>query len=322
MSSMYLALGYRCNHRCYFCPCGNNAVKTAAASTEDMLRAIEQGVEQQGVTHITLSGGEPTLHPDFNTILRRCAELDLQVGLLSNGDTFHRMENVERFFDGVPRQHIQITTALHSCQPEPHDRVTGVPGSFSRTVQGLLNVMAQGLNVTVKQVISRWNYQQLPDFVDFCFREFGPRASMTLCGMDFCGMQPDQIGEVAVPYSQIGPCLEKALDLVISLREKFHAFPHFSVADLPLCCVDPYYWRFFMKVSRSTLSQYSAPADGEGHIRSSFGSVNDCDVFFQACRDCCVAEHCPGVWYTAHQYFGESEARCIRPACDAPDGAD
>lgn len=322
MSSMYLALGYRCNHRCYFCPCGNNAVKTAAASTEDMLRAIEQGVKEQGVKHITLSGGEPTLHPDFHTILRRCAELELQIGLLTNGDTFHKMENVERFFDGIPRQYIHITTALHSHQPEPHDRVTGAPGSFARSVQGLLNVMSQGLQVTVKQVISRWNYRQLPDFVDFCFREFGPRVSMTLCGMDFCGMQAEQISTVAAPYSEIGPRLEKALDLVMSLRQQFHAFPHFSVADLPLCCVDPYYWEFFAKVSRSTLTQYSAPADSQGHVKSSFGSTNDCDIFFEACRNCCVAEHCPGVWRTAYQYFGESEARCIRPGCGVSDNAD
>ncbi|MBQ7849914.1 MAG: radical SAM protein [Clostridia bacterium] len=316
MSSMYLALGYRCNHHCFFCPCGNNDVKTPAASTDDILRAIDLGVKEQGVTHITLSGGEPTLHPDFNRILKHCASLGLQAGLLSNGDTFHRMENVERFFADVPRDCVQITTALHSHQPEPHDRVTGSPGSFGRSVQGLLNVMAQGLHVTVKQVISRWNYQSLPDFVDFCFREFGPRASMTLCGMDFCGMQPDQISEVAVGYSEIGPCLEKALDLVISLRQQYRAFPQFTVADLPLCCVDPYYWRFFTRVSRSTLSQYSAPADAQGHVKSHYDSVNDCDIFFQACRSCCVAEHCPGVWYTAYRHFGESEARCIRPAGD------
>lgn len=145
---------------------------------------------------------------------------------------------------------------------------------------------------------------------------------MTLCGMDFCGMQPEQIDEVAVPYSNIGPYLENALDLVISLRQKYRAFPNFTVADLPLCCVDPYYWSFFTKVSRSTLSQYSAPTDVEGHIRSSFRSINDCDVFFEACRNCCVSEHCPGVWHTAYQYFGENEARCIRPVGVVSENAD
>ena len=313
MNSMYLALGYRCNHRCYFCPCGNNTVKTPAATKEELLRVIDEGVQQQDISHITLSGGEPTLHPDFHEVLDYCVQRGLNIGVLSNGDSFHRMENVTHYFGGLCNARIQVTTAIHSDQSEMHDRVTKVSGSFERTVQGLRNVISIGIPVTVKQVISNWNYQRLPDFVDFCFREFGPNVSMTLCGMDFCGMKADQINEVAVGYRAIGPFLEKALDLVISLREKMRAFPQFTVTDLPLCCVDPYYWGFFVKVSRRELSQYSAPVDNAGQVVSNQQVRNDCDVFFEACRSCCVAQHCPGVWRTAYEYFGNEEACSIHP---------
>lgn len=308
MNSMYLALGYRCNHHCFFCPCGNRDAKTPAASTSELLDAIRHGIQERHITHITLSGGEPTLHPGFREILAYCLENGLHVGILSNGDTFHSMENVHRFFDGIPPGNLQVTTALHSHEAGPHNRVTGKEDSFQNTVQGLLHVMSLGIPVTVKQVISAWNYRQLPAFVDFVYGTFGPGVSLTLCGMDFCGMPDDAAKEAAVPFREMGPYLEKALDLVTDLRRKANAFPTVTVADLPLCCVDPYYWGYFVKVSRNTLSQYSAPRDNSGDVSVNTSVTNECDVFFKACSDCCVSGLCPGVWKTASELFGESAA--------------
>lgn len=311
MASMYLALGYQCNHHCFFCPCGKNAFKTMQASEQELIQAIEMGIQNQNIDQITLSGGEPTLHPSFNRIAAFCIKRGIYVSVLSNGETFYKESNVQRFFDKLDPCRIQITTALHSDEPALHERVTGVTGSFGRSVQGLKNVMKCGIAVTVKQVSSRWNYKRLPQFVDFTFGTFGPRVSLTICGMDFCGMNREQIEEVAVGYQQMRPYLEEALIHVLSIRNNFQGFPRVTVADLPLCSVDPYYWGFFTKVSRGEISQYSAPANSEGHVESSNQIINDCDTYFKACRECHVNSYCPGVWRTASQFFEESEVSCV-----------
>lgn len=312
MSSMYLALGYKCNHKCYFCPCGNNKIKAPVASVEELKKAIDNGLNNN-VKYITLSGGEPTLHPYFHEILEYCVRSGLNVGILSNGETFFKQENTEKFFRNINPGKIHVTTAIHSINKEYHERVTGVSGSFERSINGLKNVINMGIPVTVKQVISKWNYRELPDFADFVYREYGSYVSLTLCGMDFCGMNPEQIEAVAVSYKEIGVYLEKALDNIISIRQQFGAFPYVSVADLPLCCADPYYWGFFQKVSRGNLSQYSAPSNEEGKVESTNNIINDCDVFFESCRNCCVSDKCPGVWKTAFDYFGESAVKNIYP---------
>ena len=54
MNSMYLAVGYNCNHRCYFCPCGKKEGKAKAAPTEQMIEAIETGIQNNGIEYITL----------------------------------------------------------------------------------------------------------------------------------------------------------------------------------------------------------------------------------------------------------------------------
>lgn len=318
MNSMYLALGYRCNHHCFFCPCGNRDTKIAAATTEELIYAIEIGIKEKKINHITLSGGEPTLHPGFHEIIKYCLQQKLAVGVLSNGDTFHSLKNVHCFFDDLPNGQLQITTALHSHIPALHNNVTGKQDSFQNTVEGILNVMSFGIPVTVKQVISKWNYQTLPEFVDYIYGKFGPSISLTLCGMDFCGMKDDMTNQVAVSYPQIGCYLEKALDFVNILRKQYSAFPSVTVTDLPLCCVDPYYWGYFVKVSRNALSQYSAPQDNTGIVKTNTEVVNDCDTFFDACTRCSVSNFCPGVWRTSSLIFGESAVHSIQALDDKP----
>jgi len=287
---------------------------TPCALTEQLIQAIDNGICNHNIDYITLSGGEPTLHPSFHEIVSYCVSKGVRIGILSNGDIFFQKENVQRLFADIDPRYLNVITAIHSDCQDLHDRVTGVTGSFKHTVWGLKNVMEMKIPVTVKQVISRWNYNRLPDFIDFVYREYGNFVSLTLCGMDFCGMHPEQIHDVAIGYTKIGVYLEKALDLVMSLRSQFGAFPQVTVTDLPLCCVDPFYWGFFTKVSRGELSQYSAPMNERGQIESSSQIINDCDVYFSACSNCCVASYCPGVWRTAYEYFGEEEACCIYPA--------
>lgn len=311
MPSMYLALGYLCNHRCFFCPCGEKSELPAFAPKEQLLQAIDAGIAERGIDHITISGGEPTLHPAFREILKHCVDRKLRVSVLTNGDPLANPETAENLFGGIDPRFISVTSAIHSDLPELHERVTASAGSHGRTVQGLLNLVRMGIPVTVKQVISRWNYQRLPDFVDFVYRTYGPYVSLTLCGMDFCGMTKVQIDEVAVSYSQMQGSLETALDLVISLRNQYQAFPQVTVADLPLCSTDPCYWGFFTMVSRNCLSQYSAPEGESGTVNLHTSVENDCGIYFEACRDCCVAQYCPGVWRTAYAYFGESVVHTI-----------
>ncbi len=314
-SSMYLALGYRCNHHCYFCPCGKDK-GTPAAETAGIYEALEHGIIQNGVRYVTLSGGEPTIHPDFSNILRRCIQLGAEVTVLTNGDRLHDREFALRCFEGVDPRHVSVISAIHSLESQLHDRVTGVSGSFERTLLGLKNVRSLQIPVTVKQCVSAWNYSSLPEFVDFIFREYGPYASMTICGMDFCGMSLEETASVAVGYKEMGPYIERMLDLVEELRNKYNAFPRFSVCDLPLCAVDPYYWRFYTKSSRRTLEQYSAPSAGDSKIGSTYHVTNDCDTYFQACSNCATNDWCPGVWQTAFKYFGESEACAIQLASE------
>ncbi|HEY6347513.1 MAG TPA: radical SAM protein [Bryobacteraceae bacterium] len=72
----------RCNLDCAYC---NEYDKTSApVPLETMLRRIDR-LADLGTTIITLSGGEPTLHPELDAMIRRIRERGAIATLITNG---------------------------------------------------------------------------------------------------------------------------------------------------------------------------------------------------------------------------------------------
>src|SRR5271169_5679711 len=72
----------RCNLDCAYC---NEYDKTSApVPLETMLERIDR-LGDLGATIITLSGGEPTLHPDLDAMIRRIRQRGAIATLITNG---------------------------------------------------------------------------------------------------------------------------------------------------------------------------------------------------------------------------------------------
>src|ERR1043165_5706430 len=72
----------RCNLDCAYC---NEYDKTSApVPLETMLRRIDR-LAELGTTIITLSGGEPTLHPNLDTLIRHIRGCGAIATLITNG---------------------------------------------------------------------------------------------------------------------------------------------------------------------------------------------------------------------------------------------
>jgi MoaA/NifB/PqqE/SkfB family radical SAM enzyme len=72
----------RCNLDCSYC---NEYDKTSApVPTEEMLRRIDK-LGALGTSIITVSGGEPTLHPDLDAIIARIRKRGAMATLITNG---------------------------------------------------------------------------------------------------------------------------------------------------------------------------------------------------------------------------------------------
>src|SRR2546423_12324467 len=83
-----------CNLHCGYCLRDEDALYHSRAEflPLDLLRRIlGEAKEIAGITEVSFTGGEPTLHPDFAEMIGICASEELKVNFVSNGWNFAQL---------------------------------------------------------------------------------------------------------------------------------------------------------------------------------------------------------------------------------------
>ena len=148
--SVHLDVTYRCNERCEHCYLEHNG-KNELTTAE--IRSILTQFAEAGVFFLTISGGEPLLRRDFFEIIEFARELSFNVKLKTNAVLVG--ENEARRFREAGVEQVQVS--VYSHKPEIHDAITKLPGSLSRTLEGIRLMRAAGLKVTLANVLMRSN---------------------------------------------------------------------------------------------------------------------------------------------------------------------
>lgn len=307
----YIAIGYSCNHSCIFCPCSKDIPKKTRLSTEQIINSVETAIKNKNLRGVLLSGGEPTLQPHFFEVLEYLSKTNLSIGMLSNSDKLHDKALIDKIVSIIPPERFRITTSIHSHIPENHDSVTRSSGSFARSLSGLKNAVEAGININIKHCITKLNYMDMVEFVEFVYSNFPDNAMLNMCSIDYCGVAGDNNSIVAVCFSESGPFIEQALDRVIEYSKNGWK-RQVIVDDTPLCAVDPYYWAFFSNTSKDMLAAYSDPNGDEKTSVLRFDVASDCGTFFPSCKTCDVESLCSGTWRTACELFGDSAVSPIK----------
>lgn len=291
--SGYLVLGYACNQRCRGCPLVHKDKRQTFIGTEALFREID-GMYSFGVTDITLSGGEPTLHPSFFDVIQHCFNKGMAVHILSNGESFCREDFSEKLITLSKQGELSVTTTFHSVIPEEHEYQNGSVGSFTRSMEGLIKLDANEVNVSVKHCITAYNYQQLPSFIEYVLVKYSSNAEIQLWGIDLCGIDEENARKMFVSFSEIGKYLMKAIDLF----EKDKSFGQrvLTVNNLPLCMCDCYYWRYFSSLADDT---YINHKEGGKKMEPETGPISE------NCVACGFSRICMGAYYSNFSIMGD-----------------
>jgi len=101
-----------------------------------------------GFESLVLTGGEPTLHPDLALLLRKAHRLRFRpIELLSN---LLRLDDA--LIALLRRIGARVQTSVYADHAEAHDAVTGLAGSFARTIGGIERLLAAGVQTRVNVV--------------------------------------------------------------------------------------------------------------------------------------------------------------------------
>jgi MoaA/NifB/PqqE/SkfB family radical SAM enzyme len=146
---------YACNHKCTFCY--NSPTKGARELTTEEIKDGLRKIADLGCVFMVFSGGEPLTRPDFFEIAWAAKKLGFAIRIYTNGYLVD--EIVARKLRELAPFEIEIS--FHGSRPESFDRLTGIPGSFNRVLQGIRNLRAENLKVNLKTPITKWNQDEL-----------------------------------------------------------------------------------------------------------------------------------------------------------------
>lgn len=153
-----------CNFRCFYCmPLKNTFIPRSQWLSVDEIEKICRSLVQLGISHIRVTGGEPTLRSDFKEIMTCLSKLPIEkFAMTSNG--FHLESHLKHLYN-IGCHHINIS--LDSLSKEKFNKITRSLG-FDRVYNAILAAKEMGFNVKVNTLLLKGiNDDELNDFVDF-----------------------------------------------------------------------------------------------------------------------------------------------------------
>lgn len=164
----WIRLTRSCNNHCLFCH-DSGEQDGSFVPTAEVKALIAENPGAIPCERLVLSGGEPTIHPDFFDIIdfaRRTGYRKIQT--VSNGRAFAYRNFVEKAIEAGLSE---ATISVHGHTPELHDMLVCVPGAFAQTIFGIKNLLDSGRIIVNADIVANGlNHRHLFDIVAFLAR--------------------------------------------------------------------------------------------------------------------------------------------------------
>ena len=309
MINSYIALGYTCNHKCINCPLSTFDRLHGELDRDGIINNVKKLSKNKDNLHITISGGEPTLNPNFLDVLKILGESNSYITILSNSTTCKDENMVFDIIDSLGSSYdlsrLNFVSAIHSYDKDVHDSLTGVVGSFDETIKGLENLIKNNIHVIVKIILNKVSSMDLSKTIDFICSHFGSVVSLELCATDYAGRCGKNISELYICFKDLQLILENAIDNF----EKKKYRTKLEIIETPLCLVDPYYWKYFQMGDKGSLTYIAPNNEKENNISE---STSNCHTNYLECNNCDLKKYCSGIWESTYN-IEKNKNKIIRP---------
>lgn len=292
-------ISYKCQNNCIFCGESFRLAQNRnkfVSFTEIKKELLQK--KEKGAGHITLTGGEPTFHPDFLKILRFAKSIGFKTYVSTNGGMF-AYEDFSRqaapFLD-------EICFSIHGHDSKFHDLHTQNNRSFEILGRALDNFHdhlkeTKGFSNTV---VTNLNFKFLPDILRLASRK-------GISQMLFSNIVPEGSGslgynKLTVPLSSFAKSIPKLVELAESKNITARFF------SVPLCIMPGFeansndvWWSPRLTIEKNKKKNELILSEVESAL-----PVRE-KTKLKKCGSCREKDRCGGIFSRYIEEFGESE---------------
>ncbi|KKS26088.1 MAG: hypothetical protein UU87_C0003G0008 [Parcubacteria group bacterium GW2011_GWA2_42_11] len=278
----------RCNQNCLFCSVqanspNNNLKESAWEEIKNDVADIKKFSSQ-----IKFSGGEATIRQDFFDIINLAKTLGFEkITVESNGQSFSDWSFASQ---AIAAGANDFFISFHGHTAALQDKITGIRGSFSRTKQGLENLIKLGRPPMINVVINRLNYRYLPQIVSLLARLGINMVTLSFIMMEGnAASQPALVPEIKKVVSYLRLAIKQSPSVRIGLQH----FPFCLLGDLNR-------YNFWFKVQHKKIID-------NPNFRIIIEPKNERDSKDKKCLACRYEKICPGLRKSYADHYGFKE---------------
>lgn len=158
--SLTLETTYRCNEHCIHCYVDDEASEEQELTLYEYKSLLDEAWEI-GCINVLLTGGEVSMRSDFLDIAEYASSKGFCVDIYTNGLTL-QPKQIQRMVKICVNS---VSFSLYGPNAKIHDSITQIPGSFERSLRSALLCKCAGLDVFVKTVVMKQNYDALEELL-------------------------------------------------------------------------------------------------------------------------------------------------------------
>lgn len=263
-----------CNCDCIMCP------QPPDKETKDYMKLNFEIIKlmDKKTKYLALTGGEPTLNKNnLIKIIKECKKYlpSTSLILLTNGINFEDFDFTKELIL-ISHPDLTIAISLQSDIDEINDMMMG-KAVFYKILKGLYNLARFQQKIEIRTVVTKLNFQRLPNFAEFVSYNFPFVYHVAIMGLEPVGNALKNINKLWVDPYIYQDILRKTVQ-IFHRREM-----NVSIYNHQLCVLHDSLWRF----SKNSISKWK-------------------NIYLDVCERCDYKNNCGGLFTSSndiHSYF-------------------
>jgi MoaA/NifB/PqqE/SkfB family radical SAM enzyme len=291
-----IAFWNKCNSNCIMCTNMDSFINQDSShyDIKHQIKKFENYLLKGGTylnnaeddSFLSLTGGEPTLHPDFFKLIAyfRRRVPDTRIVLLTNARRFSSLTFAKKFMV-VAKPPFEIACALHGSSAAKHEAITRAKGSFNQALKGIENILklSNGQRLEIRIVLIKQNVKDLESMLRLFLKKFPDTSKYRIIVIHY-----EIEGMSLINHKEISLSLTESSRIINKCFKLISRFEDFRLYHFPLCLLSArlrkYAWITLPRTDR---------------------------IYKKECRKCSHKKECLGLMKTYVKYFGSEEIHAI-----------